>query len=103
MPKHLTFKIKEKIIAVPYSSSYQLQPTLINKSFIEENAEYINYKREKIKVIDTEYMLFGEYMKRFDGLLFIIKNEQKIALKTESFFKDDKKFDIVLDVDTLFV
>lgn len=100
--KYLIFKIEDKKVGVKNSSQWELQPTLINKSFIDEEGEYINFKRERIEVIDTKNLLFGGEMKKFDGLLFIIKDGKKKALKTESFFEEDLKFDVELNVDKLF-
>lgn len=101
--EYITFKIGKKRVGVPYSSDWSLEPTLINKSFTKKDgSEYINLRREEIDVIDTSKLLFDEPMKKFDGLLFVIKNGNKKALKTESFFEDDLEFDIELDVDQLF-
>jgi len=101
--KYITFKIGKNRVGVPYSSSWKLEPTLINKSFTKEDGtEYINLRREEISVIDTSKLLFDEPMKKFDGLLFVIKDGNKKALKTESFFEDDVNFDVELDVNSLF-
>ena len=103
MNKYITFKIGKKRVGVPYSRDWTLEPTLINKSFTKEDGtEYINYRREEISVVDTSKLLFDEPMKKFDGLLFVIKNGDKKALKTESFFENDLEFDVELDVDQLF-
>ena len=101
--EYITFKIGKKRVGVPYSGDWSLEPTLINKSFTKEDgSEYINLRREEIDVVDTSKLLFDEPMKKFDGLLFVIKNGHKKALKTESFFEDDLEFDVELDVDSLF-
>lgn len=104
MKKYITFKIGKKIVAVPSSEEWSLNPTLINKSFINENGdEYIAFKRESVPVYDTGNLLFGEPMKKFDGLLFIDKDGNRIALKTESFFDEEVEFDIEVDVEDLFI
>lgn len=103
MNKYITFKIGKKRVGVPYSEDWKLEPTLINKSFTKEDGrEFINYRREEINVIDTSKLLFNEPMKKFDGLLFVIKGGEKKALKTESFFEDDQSFDVELDIEKLF-
>lgn len=104
MKKYITFKIGKKIVAVPSSEEWSLNPTLINKSFINENGdEYIAFKRESVPVYDTGNLLFGEPMKKFDGLLFIDKDGSRIALKTESFFDEEVEFDVEVDVEDLFL
>lgn len=101
--EYITFKIGSKRVGIPYSEEWTLEPTLINKSFLKEDGrEFINFRREEINVIDTSKLLFNEPMKKFDGLLFIIKNGEKRALKTESFFEEDTSFDVELNVNQLF-
>lgn len=103
MSKHVVFKIGSKKVGIKYTEEVIFEPTLINKSFVDDNGrEFINYKREKVEVIDTSKRLFGEPMKKFDGLLFIISGDRKVALKTESFFKYDEPYDVEFDLDYLF-
>lgn len=100
MDNYIVFKIGSKKVGIKYTENFIFEPTLINKSFVDvDGLEYINYRRENIRVIDTSSRLFDEPMKKFDGLLFIIGENQKFALKTESFFKYNEAFDIELGLD----
>lgn len=102
MKNYITFKISGHRVAVPTSNNWKLEPTLINKSFTDEDGdEYINYRREKIYIYDTGDILFDQPMKKFDGLLFVIKGNKKLALKTESFFDEEVDFDKKIDVENL--
>lgn len=104
MNTYLTFKIDDKVVGVKYSNQYVLEKTHINKSFSKDNEdEYINYKRDKIRVYDVGELLFNKPMKKFDGLVFVFSGENKIALKTEGFFNEENvECDVVLDVEKLF-
>lgn len=102
MSRYITFKVGSRKVGVKYKDYLEFEPTLINKSFINDSGkEFINYRRESVEVVDTSMRLFGEPMKKFDGLLFIIDGDKKVALKTESFFKYDEPFDIEFDLDQL--
>lgn len=101
---YLTFKIGKKRIGVPKSENLILEPTLINKLFTDESGtEYIMYRRQNVPVYDTSDILFGERMKKFDGLVFASMGEATIAIKTESFFDEEIEFDVEFDVRELFI
>jgi len=102
--RYITFKIGKSRIGILNDENLQIEPTLINKLFTdEEGNEYISYRRSRIPVYDTSLILFGEKMKKFDGLLFIKKGDKTIALKTESFFDEEVEFDIEFNVNQLFI
>ena len=87
MIKYLTFLINKEKVGVKFSSQYKLEQTHINKLFIRDDYEYIQYCGQEIPVYDTAVLMEQEPLKKFDGLLFIHMKEKTLALKTEGFFK----------------
>lgn len=94
--KYITFLVNGKIVGIK-KSEYDIEPTLINKLSQDIDGEFIKYKRERIRIIDTGKILFNVPLKKFDGLIFIRLNEETIAYKTEGFFKNSHKCDVELN------
>lgn len=88
MTVYLSFLIDKESIGIKYSDKYQLTQTLINKVFLGDDGEYIQYKNKRVPVYDTSLLIGKEKLKKFDGLLFIDFGDKIIALKTEGFYKD---------------
>jgi hypothetical protein len=87
MRKYLTFLINGLKVGIPLTKDYTLEETLINKSFSDDEGEYIIYKGSRVPVYDTGEILDNQPLKKFDGLVFVYMKDKNIAFKTEGFFK----------------
>lgn len=100
--KYITFLVNDEIIGVRCCSSYLIEETHINKTFIKNGNEFIHYKGIKVPVIDTGKILNNKPLRKFDGLLFITLNKKIIAFKTEGFFKYENEIDRELNPSIFF-
>lgn len=100
--KYITFLVNDEIVGIKYSPSYLIEETHINKTFLNNEYEYIHYKGIKVPTIDTGKIINDKPLKKFDGLIFITFNKKIIAFKTEGFFKYENKVSKELDPLTFF-
>ncbi len=100
--KYITFLVNDETVGIKYSSSYLVEETHINKTFIKNGYEYIHYKGIKVPVVDTGKVIHNKPLRKFDGLIFITFNKKIIAFKTEGFFKCESKVDRELDPSAFF-
>jgi chemotaxis signal transduction protein len=107
--RYITFKIGNKNLAIPYSTEYVTEPTLINKITNITNrrnkyyAGVINYKGKMVNVYDLSKMYRYPAMKKFDGLIFINFDDELFAIQFEGFYKIENEVDpdIVIDVEEI--
>jgi len=91
MTRYLTFSVNNEKVGIKYSIDYLLEETHINKVFTGNEGEYIHYKGNIIQVYDSGTILQNKPLKKFDGLLFITKNNKTIAFKIEGFCREGSK------------
>ena len=88
--KFITFKIHNKMVAIPVGK-YLLEPTQINKikpaKTVGLKVGEINYRGQNVDVVDISKLLKKRNLKKFDGLLFVHKEDSDFAIKFEGFFK----------------
>jgi len=89
--KYLTFLVNDEVIGIKYSNYYLIEETHINKTFINDEYEYIHYKGIKVPVLDMGELINNKPLKKFDGLVFVTMNKKVKALKVEGFFKYEVK------------
>jgi chemotaxis signal transduction protein len=90
---YLQFRIGEKEVAIESTDGYTILPTLINKISTISNPQtqyqdgYINYRGKMIEVLDLAPLFEQPKLKKFDGLIFVYKDDKAVAIKFEGFHK----------------
>lgn len=106
---YVQFRIGEKDVAIEKKKGYEVFPTLINKISSLSNPQtqyldgYINYRGKVIDVLDLAPLYEQPKLKKFDGLIFLYKDDRAVAIKFEGFHKisNDPIGCDVIDVDEI--
>lgn len=104
MKEYLVFGIGEKTFTIKLNDIFKLKPTYINKFTKKEVEEFhcgtINYRNKTIDVYDISMIYDLPFLKKFDGLIFIHKEEKTFAIKYEGFYSyEDEISDDTIEID----